>query len=107
MANQPRNSDHGDGDEGGEQPPFGQGLAHDVYADGVVNAVVATPYGAYVGGYFDQAGPVHAESIAEWRDGVWRDMGGGVQMPSALGTVHAMLAIGGDLYVTGTAPPRR
>lgn len=81
---------------------FGQGLAHDVYADGFVNAVVATPSGAYVGGYFDQAGPVHAESIAEWRDGVWRDVGGGVQMPSALGTVHAMLAIGGDLYITGT-----
>ena len=81
---------------------FGQGVAHDVYDDGFVNTIVATSSGAYVGGYFDQAGPVHAGSIAEWRDGGWRDMGGGVQMPFALGTVHAMLTIGTDLYVTGT-----
>ena len=81
---------------------FGQGLAHDVHADGFLHAVVTTPSGAFVGGYFDQAGPVRATSVAEWRDGAWHDMGGGVQMPFALGTVHAMLAVGSDLYVTGT-----
>jgi trimeric autotransporter adhesin len=87
---------------GGGWQTFGQGLDHDVHADGFVYAVAATESGLYAGGYFDQAGPVPVASVAEWRDGAWRDMAGGVQMPFALGRVHAMLGVGSDLYVTGT-----
>ncbi len=81
---------------------FGQGLAHDPYADGHLHAVVATASGVYAGGFFDQAGPVPAVGVAEWQDGAWRDLGGGVLMPAGLGTVHAMLGVGSDLYITGS-----
>ncbi|HWT25441.1 MAG TPA: hypothetical protein VN213_18195, partial [Solirubrobacteraceae bacterium] len=80
---------------------FGQGVAYDPYADTSVFALAATDSGVYAGGYFDQVGPVPVASVAEWRDGRWRDMAGGVQSPSALGEVFAMLAVGDELYITG------
>jgi trimeric autotransporter adhesin len=80
---------------------FGQGLTSDPYADTNVYALAATDAGVYAGGYFDQVGPVRVASVAEWRDGAWHDMSGGVQSPDALGRVFAMLRVGTDLYVTG------
>ena len=80
---------------------FGQGLGHDPYSDGYVYALVATETGVYAGGFFDQVGPVRVASVAEWRDGAWHDMAGGVQSPHVLGEVFAMLGVGSDLYVTG------
>jgi hypothetical protein len=81
---------------------FGQGLTFDPYADGNVYAVVATVSGVYAGGFFDQVGPVRAGSVAEWRDGRWDAMAGGLQSPHVLGEVFAMLGVGDDLYVSGT-----
>ena len=54
------------------------------------------------GGVFDQAGPVRVGSVAEWRDGAWHDMAGGLGQVNVLPKVAGMLRVGGDLYVTGT-----
>jgi len=80
---------------------FGQGVAHDPHGDGFVYAVVATESGMYAGGFFDQAGPVAVDAVAEWRDGAWHDLAGGLHSPAAAGEVYAMLRVGTDLYVTG------
>jgi hypothetical protein len=80
---------------------FGQGLTFDPYADSNVYALAATDAGVQAGGYFDQVGPVRVASVAEWRDGAWHDMAGGMQSPDALGRVFAMLRAGADLYATG------
>ncbi len=80
---------------------FGQGLGHDPASSPHVYTLVATSTGVVAGGYFDQAGPMRAGSVAEWRDGAWLDLAGGMQSPHALGEVFAMLQVGGDLYATG------
>jgi len=80
---------------------FGQGVSYDPYADGNVYAVVADGDGAFVGGYFDQAGPVPAGSVARWTGAAWDALGGGVAGVNALGKVCAMARLGDDLYVTG------
>jgi len=80
---------------------FGQGLGHDPSSSPFVFALAATETGVYVGGYFDQAGPLRVASVAEWRDSAWHDLDGGVQSPQVLGEVFAMLRHGTDLYVTG------
>jgi hypothetical protein len=80
---------------------FGQGVEYDPYADGNVFAVVADGPGAYVGGYFDQAGPVRVGSIARWTGQSWDALEGGVRGSTGLGKVCAMARLGPDLYVTG------
>ncbi|HEU0103389.1 MAG TPA: hypothetical protein VFR07_13815 [Mycobacteriales bacterium] len=81
---------------------FGQGVSYDPYADGNVYAVSVVEGGAYVGGVFDQAGPVRAGSVARWTGTAWDPMGGGVAAANGLGKVTAMAQLGGDLYVTGS-----
>jgi hypothetical protein len=80
---------------------FGQGVSYDPYADGNVYAVLADGDGAYVGGYFDQAGPVPVGSVARWTGSAWDPVGGGVTGVNGLGKVCAMARLGDDLYVTG------
>ena len=81
---------------------FGEGLSYDPYADGNVYAVVPLGPGAYVGGYFDQAGAVPVGSVARWTGQGWEAMAGGVRGADSLGTVYAMAQLGEDLYVTGS-----
>lgn len=81
---------------------FGQGVSYDPYADGNVYAVVPVESRVYVGGYFDQAGPLPVGSVAEWTGREWLGMAGGVKGVDALGTIYAMARLGDDLYVTGS-----
>ena len=82
---------------------FGQGLAlRSVRRRLRVRASSRRSPACTRGGFFDQAGPLPAGSMAEWRDGAWHDMAGGLRTTSTLGRVYAMLRVGTDLYVTGT-----
>jgi hypothetical protein len=81
---------------------FGQGVSYDPYADGNVYAVAPTGDGAYVAGYFDQAGPVRAGSVARWTGSDWDAMGGGVAGANGMGKVCAIAELDGHLYVTGS-----
>jgi hypothetical protein len=99
---------------------FGQGLAHDPYADGHLHAVVATASGVYAGGFiggrfgelwsgrfkasgqnslvlFDtHAPPDPADPVAGYRRLP------GVTFESMPGAVRALQVLGGELYVGGT-----
>jgi hypothetical protein len=54
-----------------------------------------------VGGSFDQAGGVTANSIALWDGSRWQALGEGFQRVSEIGSVQDVQAFDGDLYATG------
>jgi trimeric autotransporter adhesin len=81
---------------------FGQGVSYDPYADGNVYAVSPSGDGAYVAGYFDQAGPLRVGSIARWTGTEWDPVGHGVAAANGLGKICAAAQLGNDLYVTGS-----
>lgn len=87
---------------GAEWQSFGQGLSYSPYADANVFAVVPLETGAWVGGYFDQAGAVAVGSVARWSGERWDAMAGGVRGVDALGHVYAMTRLGDELYVSGS-----
>jgi hypothetical protein len=80
---------------------LGQGvaLAGDISAQ--VNAVAIDTDGlVYAGGMINTVGGLHVNNIGMWDGQRWHDVGGGVT-PGVDGVIHAMLAVGTDLYVAG------
>lgn len=62
-----------------------------------VNAMAWRGPDLYAGGYFSLAGGDSASNVARWDGNQWRPLGSGVN-----GTVRGMIAIGNDIYFSGT-----
>jgi hypothetical protein len=76
-------------------------VTSDPNGGGVVNAITPVVGGAYVGGLFDQAGPLPVAGIARWTGTSWDAMGGGVGARESHGQVCALQELGPHLYVGG------
>lgn len=75
--------------------PLGQGVSEGARKIVVNNNLLC------VGGYFDHVGDQTVNSIACWDGTAWQDLNGGLMHVSYPGTVGAMAALNGSLYVGG------
>src|SRR3712207_5184601 len=68
-----------------------------------VRALAADETHLYVGGVFDQVGDVPANGVArmELATGRWEPLGEGVTYLGSPGEVHALIVVGGRLWVGG------
>ncbi|HTA82981.1 MAG TPA: hypothetical protein VK783_08610 [Bacteroidia bacterium] len=73
--------------------------------NGTINCMVVYDSALYVGGNFDSAGGISANSIAKWDGTKWSALGMGVRLETnsvfSSATVEAMCVFKGLLYVSG------
>src|SRR5438094_4034187 len=76
---------------------LGSGSSNGV--SGPVYAIAINSTGVYVGGHFETAGGITANSIAKSDDSQWYPLGNGGTYYGMPGTVNAIAVSGSDVYI--------
>jgi hypothetical protein len=88
--------------DGSSWSPIGEGLQGGLSDLGGVLSMVVYEGHLVVAGFFDHAGGVPANNIAQWDGSVWSALGSGISVASLQDGLFSMAAHDGSLYVGGS-----